>query len=78
LVQEFETTGTIFLASFYARHAKRLFPATAVLLVASTALVLAIGNVRVYRQGKHLTATSVETLAPRLGAALTQAMGDRR
>jgi peptidoglycan/LPS O-acetylase OafA/YrhL len=37
-----------------------------------------IGNVLVYRQGSHLTATYVETLAPRLGAALAQAMGDGR
>jgi peptidoglycan/LPS O-acetylase OafA/YrhL len=36
-----------------------------------------IGNVLVYRQGSHLTATYVETLAPRLGAALERAMADR-
>jgi hypothetical protein len=34
-----------------------------------------IGNVLVYRQGSHLTATYVETLAPRVGVALERAMG---
>jgi peptidoglycan/LPS O-acetylase OafA/YrhL len=37
-----------------------------------------IGNVLVYRQGSHLTATYVETLAPRLGAAMEQAMAGWR
>jgi hypothetical protein len=37
-----------------------------------------IGNVLVYRQGSHLTSTYVETLAPRLGAALAQVMEDGR
>jgi hypothetical protein len=32
-----------------------------------------IGNVLIYRQGSHLTATYVETLAPRLAAALSEA-----
>jgi peptidoglycan/LPS O-acetylase OafA/YrhL len=41
LVRELETTGTISLVRFYARRAKRLLPATAVVLVATTALVLA-------------------------------------
>jgi hypothetical protein len=35
-----------------------------------------IGNVLLYRQGSYLTATYVETLAPRLGAALLRAMED--
>jgi hypothetical protein len=34
--------------------------------------------VLVYRQGSHLTATYVETLAPRLGAAMEQAMAGWR
>jgi hypothetical protein len=37
-----------------------------------------IGNVLVYRQGSHLTATYVETLPPRLGAAFAQVMGHSR
>jgi peptidoglycan/LPS O-acetylase OafA/YrhL len=37
-----------------------------------------IGNVLVYRQGSHLTATYVESLAPRLGDALERAMGVAR
>jgi hypothetical protein len=32
-----------------------------------------IGNVLVYRQGSHLTATYVESLAPRLGEELASA-----
>lgn len=32
-----------------------------------------IGNVLIYRQGSHLTKTYIETLAPRLGAALRRA-----
>ena len=32
-----------------------------------------IGNVLVYRQGSHLTKTYVETMAPRLEAALVKA-----
>ncbi|MCL2788141.1 MAG: acyltransferase [Micrococcales bacterium] len=35
-----------------------------------------IGNVLVYRQGDHMTATFVKTLAPRLEAALLQLMGE--
>lgn len=36
-----------------------------------------IGNVLIYRQGSHLTKTYVETLAPRLDAALAKAGVDR-
>jgi hypothetical protein len=32
-----------------------------------------IGNVLIYRQGSHLTATYVESLAPRLGEELATA-----
>ena len=35
-----------------------------------------IGNVLVYRQGTHITATYIETLAPRLEAALVPLLGD--
>ena len=36
-----------------------------------------IGNVLVYRQGSHITATYIKTLAPRLEAALVPLLGDR-
>jgi peptidoglycan/LPS O-acetylase OafA/YrhL len=35
-----------------------------------------IGNVLVYRQGSHITATYIKTLAPRLEAALVPLLGD--
>jgi len=38
LVREFERTGTVSLASFYARRARRLLPAAAVCLFVTVAI----------------------------------------
>lgn len=42
LVREIEATGTVSLHRFYARRAKRLFPASATVLVATVAMVTAL------------------------------------
>lgn len=45
LVRETETTGRLSLAGFYARRAKRLLPAAALVLVVTAGLVMTVGNV---------------------------------
>lgn len=45
LVREVERTGRVSLIRFYARRARRLLPAAALVLVATAGLVLALGNI---------------------------------
>ena len=58
LTRELELTGSLSLAGFYARRAKRLLPALALMLAAMTALEVAVGPVATRRTGPLTAAAS--------------------
>lgn len=60
LIRELDRTGTVSLITFYARRAKRLLPATAVVLVVTAALVLTlVPRIRWSDIGGDIVASSV-------------------
>jgi peptidoglycan/LPS O-acetylase OafA/YrhL len=67
LVDEFERTGGISLAGFYARRAKRLLPAAAVVLTATVALTLAfVPKIRWSEIGGDIVASALYVVNWRL------------